>query len=745
MLTFGMSSKKLQGASEQREVREPAKKIPGPALVCVLLLWGTVLIGSCVFFWAILYPGGLLTTTPLTTMNMSQNYLVVSDLMGAADGDEEPDVVPRSGTIPPPERRSACTTSDCMKLEWLLNASVDTSKDPCKDFHAYACGGASKFFIRPTTTFTEWLYTAVSRYQSVPPTSASYMDWARISTSDAVKESLEHYDVPQGGQSAVQKAAAFYKACLARRKDKEANTRVFRATIEELGTHPWKAAVFKPVELVVRLLVTGYIPAIFEIEKLDRQNRVMLKMDVSKLFLFWVDERHDLLKDNGYLDHIKDVMAISGAPAIENLDRIAANVQAIEEKVIKILEKIKPYGKKLRKVAMSDFGYLGNDTAVHLTWVAALRKYTNGKLPGKVSLHFRMGTGQAFHDLLNELSEEDLRSYLAWESTRVFAQIAGLVSYSDYEDNDWYCMHETATLLPKPRLVPYFSTFINDSRLNQVRSLIDNIRKQLRLSLQNTTWLDKQTKSSAVNRIDKLEIRLQLAPELQNMTRLDRVYSDYPDFREPYLDSYIIYCKVYTRKLIKASLNADHTEGLTDRISIRKSFQKNIVLIPPGNILAPAFVYKGPHEFNYGWLGSVVARTMMKSYDDKKDDGRDKAFADRMSCILRTMRKMHVNESDRDTLRNYVADVMARKSIYSAYRNANPSRVGMKAPFSRDQLFFLGTCLPYCGVQKWTSATQHSSLDMKCNLPLMNSQEFAQAFWCDEGSPMNPPEKCVEW
>ena len=39
----------------------------------------------------------------------------------------------------------------------------------------------------------------------------------------------------------------------------------------------------------------------------------------------------------------------------------------------------------------------------------------------------------------------------------------------------------------------------------------------------------------------------------------------------------------------------------------------------------------------------------------------------------------------------------------------------------------------------------HSPSQYRVNVPLANSADFAKAFSCPTGSPMNPSDKCVLW
>ncbi|XP_072142276.1 neprilysin-1-like [Dermacentor andersoni] len=62
-----------------------------------------------------------------------------------------------------------------------------------------------------------------------------------------------------------------------------------------------------------------------------------------------------------------------------------------------------------------------------------------------------------------------------------------------------------------------------------------------------------------------------------------------------------------------------------------------------------------------------------------------------------------------------------------------------------DQVFFIYYALSYCSDYSQDSTDRKTFVQDRVNVPLMNMQEFATAFNCAAGKPMNPSKQCHFW
>uniref|UniRef100_A0A0M3J3J7 Peptidase_M13 domain-containing protein n=1 Tax=Anisakis simplex TaxID=6269 RepID=A0A0M3J3J7_ANISI len=71
--------------------------------------------------------------------------------------------------------------------------------------------------------------------------------------------------------------------------------------------------------------------------------------------------------------------------------------------------------------------------------------------------------------------------------------------------------------------------------------------------------------------------------------------------------------------------------------------------------------------------------------------------------------------------------------------------------YTNDQIFFLSYAQTWCGISKPEATIRqvltdpHAPVQFRVDGVVVNQPEFAEAFHCKLGSPMNPVKKCVVW
>lgn len=197
----------------------------------------------------------------------------------------------------------------------------------------------------------------------------------------------------------------------------------------------------------------------------------------------------------------------------------------------------------------------------------------------------------------------------------------------------------------------------------------------------------------------------------------------------------------------------------------------------------------------------VIGHEITHGFDDKgrqfDKDGNLKqwwnnatiqAFRQRTQCIIDQYSNYELDDvglpiNGRMTQGENIADNGGLKQAYRAYRKwvgrhgeepllpgpniirpATPSFmhfinnfliimgvVGAGLNLSHDQLFFLNYAQIWCGTMRPEDALSkirssvHSPGPIRVLGPLSNSPEFARAYSCPLGSPMNPHKKCSVW
>nr|CDJ93359.1 Peptidase M13 domain containing protein [Haemonchus contortus] len=189
--------------------------------------------------------------------------------------------------------------------------------------------------------------------------------------------------------------------------------------------------------------------------------------------------------------------------------------------------------------------------------------------------------------------------------------------------------------------------------------------------------------------------------------------------------------------------------------------------------------YKGvsstiSRAISYGGLGSVVGHEITHGFDDKGqqfdaagnlrdwwDAEVKKKFVERAQCMIDQYGKIEVpgtglNINGKLTLGENIADNGGIKQALKAYRkylrkHGEEKRIEGLEQYNNEQMFFIGYASIWCGhytkdalVSSILTDT-HPPSKYRVNQVLANQPEFAEAFKCAVGTPMNPRERCTVW
>ena len=106
------------------------------------------------------------------------------------------------------------------------------------------------------------------------------------------------------------------------------------------------------------------------------------------------------------------------------------------------------------------------------------------------------------------------------------------------------------------------------------------------------------------------------------------------------------------------------------------------------------------------------------------------------------------------TLGENIADLGGVKQSYRAYKSwetRHEAPESMVPGLTNDQLFFVNFAQTWCTVatpeylRVQVATDPHSPGKFRANVPTSQSPDFAAAFSCAEGTPMNPKDRCEVW
>jgi endothelin-converting enzyme/putative endopeptidase len=195
-------------------------------------------------------------------------------------------------------------------------------------------------------------------------------------------------------------------------------------------------------------------------------------------------------------------------------------------------------------------------------------------------------------------------------------------------------------------------------------------------------------------------------------------------------------------------------------------------IVFPAGILQPPFFHRDfPAAMNYGSIGMVVGHELSHGFDDsgRKFDSKgemrewwEPAVAERFEkqadCLREQYSKFEAEPglflNGKLTAGENIADNGGLKQAFEAYklwqqRSATPDK---EVPgLTQDQLFYVAFAQGWCTLATPESdrvrvtTDSHSLPRFRVLGPVTNNAQFAEAFHCAPGAPMNPVEKCVVW
>ncbi|XP_077524160.1 membrane metallo-endopeptidase-like 1 [Amblyomma americanum] len=182
----------------------------------------------------------------------------------------------------------------------------------------------------------------------------------------------------------------------------------------------------------------------------------------------------------------------------------------------------------------------------------------------------------------------------------------------------------------------------------------------------------------------------------------------------------------------------------------------------------PVFIPGAPAAFNYGGIGQIAAHELTHAFDVSnvevstwlewfklKNTTTHQLYASKVLCLRSSYIQAESETRDRtlDTRTDSegLVDCMGVQLAYAAFRSLPDAERRETLPgvdLTAEQIFFVSYCLKWCSSVPGTKRAPgglywHSR--SRCIVPLRNMAQFAEAFSCKRGDPMNPVKKCSFW
>ncbi len=295
----------------------------------------------------------------------------------------------------------------------------------------------------------------------------------------------------------------------------------------------------------------------------------------------------------------------------------------------------------------------------------------------------------------------------------------------------------------------YVEKYFPPKAKERMLTLVENLRKALKVRIENLTWMTDKTKQEAVKKLDKIGVKIGYPNKWRDYKGLDIT-------RELYGNNVLASNRVDFRfNMDKIGKPVDPEEwGMTPQmVNAYYSPNRNEIVFPAGILQPPMFDMDADDAVNYGAIGTVIGHEMTHGFDDQgrqydlngnlKDWWTEfdaKAFKQQTEPLVHQFNQFvaidtfHINGEL--TLGENIADLGGLNIAYQAYQlsltgKAKPAPI---KGFTDDQRFFLSwaqvwrTNMRDEALRRRVLEDVHSPAKFRVNGPLFNMPEFYKAF-----------------
>ena len=639
------------------------------------------------------------------------------------------------------------------------DSAMDKSADPCTDFYQYACGG--------------WL-----KKTPIPEDRAT---WSRgfseiFQRNEALLRQILEKDArgePDPADPFAKKVGDFYATCMDEHK---AETASFAGLQDGLARVD---AIHDPRSLareVARLQAEG-ARAFFEFgsqQDFKDARQVIGGADQGGLGL---PDRDYYLKDDErmrdlralYEDHVAKMLALAGATETEAkkqarmvMELETALAQASMDKVErrdpnKIYHRLERAG--LKKVA-PHFAWDPFFDELGAPSVQEINVLTPDFFAGMDKLIAAKGK-------LNEL-----KTYLRWTAISAAAPTLGQ-AFVEERFRLTKALTGTKAILPRWKRCVQMSdralgealgrsfvvTTIGDEGKKAAKEMVEAIEDAFEGNLVRVSWMDDAARAASKEKLRKIDNKIGYPEKWRD-------YSTMKIGRESLLANTAEATRFETRRdLAKIGKPVDRNEWGMSPPTVNAYYNPsmNEMVFPAGIMQAPFFKTDAPVVTNHGGLGMVMGHELTHGFDDqgRQFDGDGnlhewwsaevaKAFDDRAACVADkydqyvAVEDVHLN--GKLTLGENIADIGGVKMALAALHQKQ-----RRADAAADREFFVAFAQSWCtnyrpeAARLQAQTNPHSTAQWRVNGPVSDNADFAKAFSCKAGTPMNPEKKCVVW
>lgn len=705
---------------------------------------------------------------------------------GSAEG-PPPDTAPPV----PPEPPGKPTVQRTLAEVGLEAAALDRSVDPCTDFYSFACGGWIKNTQIPSDK-ARWVRSfSVIHEENEKELRRILEEAGKATDAEPVKQTL-------GG---------YYAACMDEQAIEAQGTKPLEPLLKQVRSIRDQKSLIAAVTKLHQHRIWALFDISAQQDFADA-TRIIAFMDQNGLGLpdrdYYVLEPAALPTHTS--DPGKHPSEVKAAPpskeALEALEKKKKLLADYEAHVARMLE-LGGMAGYAAKAAAKDV--LKIETALAQVSKTKVERRDPKKLYNKVdregvektvprfdwkSYFTALGTPElkdisvtsreffaGVNDLLPKFKPAQWKNYLTWQVLHAMAptlskafveedfKLQKLLTGQEEIEARWKrCVAATDDALGEALAQPFVEEhFAGDSK-TAAESYVHAIAAAFEKQVEHLDWMDPTTRQRAKA---KLKAMAYLIGYPSKWKQYD--FAVAKDFAANVLAAEEWKLKDDLSQLGKP-VDRERWEMSPPTVNAYYHPNKNHMVFPAGILQPPFYDVKAAVAVNLGAMGMVVGHELTHGFDDEGSqfdkDGNlknwweppvEKTFKGKTACVADQYSSYEVlpgvKINGKLTLGENIADMGGLKLAFGAYRSLRKDAAEhVEAEgFTEDQQFFISNGQIWCAKYREEAARMqvvndpHSAPRFRVNGPLSNLPEFAEAFQCKAGTPMNPENRCSVW
>ncbi|KAJ7393583.1 Endothelin-converting enzyme 2 [Desmophyllum pertusum] len=679
-----------------------------------------------------------------------------------------------------------CTTKECNKQSMSMSRMMDKTADPCEDFYEYACGG--------------WLA------KGQPGDHAKWTIFSKMGeeTENKLRELIEKQK--DSDNSVGKLVYNWYASCMDQEERNRLGAKPLKDLIHDIAGkqfNPFVANDFydKDWKLEDVLATIHRNLDVFPLFKpslgIDPRNSsspMRLSIGQSEPLmksrdLYLSQEKHAASVAKAYMALMGTLTRLLGATEHQDVSSIIQELKQIllfEVEEVKVMtDESKEEENKIITWTMKEF----QANLPGFDWIRYFNKLMEGLSdnPFTETEEVFVESPKYLTDMMNTLKNTStgvIGNYLTWsiiyhygpylssefhDAYMAFARIAyGIKKSSEL----WRrCVRGTDDSIDMGVSMLYVTdkdSGITNESMHRADQMVQNIREAFIENLETVTWMDSITKQAAREKAEAMFQQIGYPDFITNTTLLEEYFSGLKADPKNIFKNRLTENKIRMKNTLLARgspVNRYRWDMKSTEINAYYSPQSNKIVVPAGILRPPFYHFEHPHAENFGAIGFVVGHELTHGFDssggmfDKKgnlanwwDRQSMAGFVVREKCLEDQYQQYTVLGHHLDGKKTLGENTADNGGAYHKWLAENDHDSTLpNLGLNSNQLFFLSFAQIWC--DKATPNYQLTDLQLNEHSPgkyrvdgtLKNNLDFADAFSCPLGSPMNPVRKCEVW